>query len=266
MYGWAGTIIDIDLSSGKVEKRPFEQSRGREYLGGRGINSMILYGEIKPGTDASSPENLLIFGTGPLGGTLAPSANRLSVTAKSFSYNGVGTSNVGGFFGPELKWAGYDHLLIRGKADEPVYLWIDDDQVELRPAKHLWGKSTWEADRIIKEELGAPKIKVACIGPAGEKLVRFSTIIFTLYRAAGQTGMGAVMGSKNLKAVAVRGTKSIEVAKPELLKRLTREITQRIMKNETYPFFSVHGTPPIMMMDNATGAPWPSFAQHSRAR
>ncbi len=129
MYGWAGTILDVDLSSGKIRKEPLGGSLRRDYLGGRGINSRILYSEVRPGTEALSPENVLIFGTGPLGGTLAPSSNRMSVTARSFAYDGLGTSNVGGSFGPELKWAGYDHIVVRGKAEEPVYLLIDDGQV-----------------------------------------------------------------------------------------------------------------------------------------
>lgn len=254
MHGWTGNILDVDLSSGRIEKRPLEENLRRQYLGGRGINSRLLYDQVKPGTDHSSPENLLIFGTGPLGGTIAPAANRLSVTAKPLSYSGVGTSNVGGKFAPELKYAGYDHILLRGKADEPVYLWIDDDRVELRPARHLWGKTTWETDRLVREELGDDEIKVAAIGPGGEKLVRYACIMFTMYRSAGMTGMGAIMGSKNLKAVAVRGTKSITVAQPKVLKSLTREITDRIMKSEFYPFFSVHGTPATVMMDNERGA------------
>ncbi len=253
MYGWAGSILDIDLSSGRIAKRPFEEGMGRLYLGGRGINSRILFDEVKAGTKLLSSENILIFGTGPLGGTLVPSANRMSVTAKSPMYDGVGTSNVGGSFGPELKYAGYDHIIIRGKANEPVYVWIDDDFVELRAAGHLWGKSTWEADHIIRAELGDPEIKVAAIGPAGEKLVKYACIMFTKYRAAGQTGMGAVMGSKNLKAVAARGTKSLKVAKPDLLIRLIQEITQRIKANKNYSIFSVHGTPSTIGVENEIG-------------
>ncbi len=253
MYGWAGTILDVDLSSGKIEKRPFNRSLGKEYLGGRGINSKALYEGVKPGIDPLSPENLLIIGTGPLGGTIAPASNRMSITAKSPLYDGVGLSNAGGRFGPEMKWAGYDQLIIRGQAAEPVYLWIDDDRVELRSAKHLWGKMTWDTDKIIKDELGDPEIKVAAIGPAGEKLVRYDVIMFTLYRCAGQTGMGAVMGSKHLKAIAVRGTQSIHVAKPELLGQLVFEMNQRIMKNPIYPYFSVHGTPMFMLMASEGG-------------
>ncbi|MFA4837725.1 MAG: aldehyde ferredoxin oxidoreductase N-terminal domain-containing protein, partial [Dehalococcoidia bacterium] len=274
MYGWAGTMLDIDLSSGKIKKEPLDRSLGKDYLGGRGINSRILFSEVRPGIDAASPENVLIFGTGPLGGTIAPSSNRMSVTAKSFAYDGIGTSNAGGSFGPGLKWAGYDHVLIRGKAEEPVYIFIDDDQVTLRPAKHLWGKSTWDTDRLIRKELGDPDIKVAAIGPAGEKLVRFAVIMFTMYRAAGMTGMGAVMGSKNLKAVAVRGTGSIRVADPKRLKQLTREITDRIMQNPFYPYFSVHGTPASMLVADRAGmlsvrnfqqaSPWEGAANFSK--
>ncbi|MDD5092866.1 MAG: aldehyde ferredoxin oxidoreductase family protein [Dehalococcoidia bacterium] len=253
MYGWAGTILDVDLSCGKIRKEPFDQSLGKDYLGGRGINSRILFSEVRPGIDAASPDNLLIFGTGPLGGTVAPSANRMSVTAKSFAYPGIGMSNVGGSFGPELKWAGYDHVVIRGRAEEPVYIFIDDDTVTIRPAKHLWNRNTWETDRLIKNELGDPNIKVASIGPAGEKLVRFAVILFTMHRVAGMTGMGAVMGSKNLKAIAVRGTGSIRVADPKRMIALTREITNRIMQNPYYRYFSVHGSPASMLVADKAG-------------
>lgn len=253
MSGWAGAILYVDLSKGAIEKKRLEEKMGRDYLGGRGINSRILYDDVKPGTDALSPENVLIFGTGPLAGTMAPSPNKTNVTAKSTLYTGVGQSNAGGRFPAELKHAGYDHLVIRGKAEEPVYLWIDDDKVELRSAKELWGKSTWETEHIIQEELGDPEIKVGSIGPAGERLVRFCSILFTLYRSASQTGMGTVMGSKNLKAVAVRGTKSVKVANPKLLKSLTQEINQRMYKGMTYPLFSTHGSPIFIETDSTLG-------------
>lgn len=253
-YGWAGAILEVDLSSGQIRKISLEEDLRRQYLGGRGINSRLLYDNVRPGTAASSPGNVLIFGTGPLAGTIAPAANRLSVTAKPFSYNGVGTSNVGGKFAPELKYAGYDHLLIKGRADEPVYLWIDDDQVVLRSAKHLWGKTTWETDQIIREELGDKEINVAAIGPAGENIVWFACIMFNMYRAAGMTGMGAVMGAKNLKAVAVRGTNSINVAQPDVLKNKSLGLIQRIKNNDFYPAFSVHGTAATILLDNKRGA------------
>jgi aldehyde:ferredoxin oxidoreductase len=252
MYGWAGIILDVDLSSGRIEKKPFEEELGVKYIGGRGINSRILYNELKPGINPFSPENIIIFGTGPLAGTIAPSPSKLNVTAKAH-YNYLGTSNAGGRFASELKWAGYDHIIMRGKAPEPVYLWIDDDVIELKSAKHLWGKDTWETERIIKEELGDRDVKIASIGPAGENLVTFSSITFSLYRSAAQTGMGAIMGSKNLKGIAVRGTKSIEVAKPTSLKRLTKDIIDRMMKNHTYSFMSVHGTPAFTYSYNERG-------------
>lgn len=241
MYGWVGTVLEVDLSSGQTTKRPLEKALRANYIGGRGINSRILYEEVKPGTDPFGPENRLIFGTGPLGGTLAPCPNRMSVTAKAF-YHGLGTSNVGGSFAPELKWAGYDHIVFRGKAEKPVYLWIYDDQVEVRPATHLWGRTTWEAEKMIQAELGSSKIRVASIGPGGENRVVFASITFTRYRSAAQTGMGAIMGSKNLKAVAVQGSKTVRVARPEALKKLTRELTQRIRQNQTYPMMNLHGT------------------------
>lgn len=253
MYGWAGTILDVDLSSGNIEKRPVDTNIRKKYLGGRGVNSMLLYEGVKPGIDPLGPENMLIFGTGILAGTMVPASSRINVTAKTPVYKGVGVSNAGGSFAPELRRAGYDHIIMRGAAGEPVYLWIDDDHIELRCAAHLWGKSTWETEQMIKEELGDPDIKVCSIGVAGEKLVHFAGIIFNLYRAAGQSGMGAVMGSKKLKAVAVRGTKSIEVAKPDEIKRISHNLVKRIITNPAHPKQSTIGTGGTLMRENSLG-------------
>ncbi|MBW1840048.1 MAG: aldehyde ferredoxin oxidoreductase, partial [Deltaproteobacteria bacterium] len=150
MYEWAGRILRIDLSSGKIAKEPLDKTLMENYIGGRGINSRILYDEVKPKIDGFAPENRLIFGTGPLSGTKAPSSGRCTVSAKSPLTGILGDSNFGGFFGPELKFAGYDQVVIQGKADKPVYLWIEDDRVEIKPAGHLWGKTTWETETIIK--------------------------------------------------------------------------------------------------------------------
>jgi len=259
MYGWAGTILRVDLSSGKIEKEPLSEELRRNYLGGRGINSRILYDEVRPGTDPFAPENRLIFGTGPLSGTLT-AAGRLTVTAKSPITYIHGDANAGGHFSPELKYAGYDHIVFTGKADKPVYLWIDDDNVELRDARHLWGKTTDVTDRMLKEELGYPgkatgeavkeemgdpkfhPIHIAYIGPGGENLVRFACVMTDLYGACGRTGMGAVMGAKNLKAVAVRGTKGVKLAQPEVFRTLALNSIQRLMQNRMYALNTAYGT------------------------
>jgi len=141
MYGWAGTLLRVDLSSGRIQKQPLNENLRFNYLGGRGINSRILYEEVRPGTDALSPENRLIFGVSPFTGTGLVNSGRCHATAKSPLTGILGDSNSGGHFGPEMKWAGYDHMVFEGRSDTPMYLWIDDDKVEIRDASHLWGKT-----------------------------------------------------------------------------------------------------------------------------
>ena len=247
MYGWTGTILRVDLSSGTIEKEPLSDRLRLNYLGGRGINSRILYDGLKPGVDALSPENRLIFGTGPIVGTVAPSSSRLTVTAKSPLTGIVGYGNAGGGFSPELKWAGYDHIVFTGKAERPVYLRIENDLVELRAADHLWGKTTHETEDEIRRELGDSTIKIASIGLGGENLVRYATIILDSYCSGGRPGMGAVMGSKNLKAVAVKGTKGVQVPNPEAFMQAARDLSQRIVNQHSYKGIAYFGTPYITM-------------------
>jgi aldehyde:ferredoxin oxidoreductase len=241
MYGWMGTIIRVDLTKGKIVKEPLSEELRHGYLGGRGINVRILYDEIKPGTDGLAPENILLFGTGPLTGTPVASG-RLNITAMSPLTGILGDSNAGSHFAPELKYAGYDHIIFTGKADKPVYLWIDNDNVELRDAQHLWGKMSTETQNAIKKELGDSRIQVTCIGPAGENLVRLASITVGAHGCCGRCGVGAVMGSKNLKAVAVRGTKGVKVADPEALRKYVLGLKQKMMDNKAYETFSKHGS------------------------
>lgn len=242
-YGWTGTILRIDLTEERVVKEPLSPKMACNFLGGRGVNAKLLFDEVTVETDPLSPENRLILGTGPLTGTLGPSAGRMTITAKSPLTGIFGDSNVGGHFGAELKFAGYDHVVIRGKAKRPVFLWIDDENVELRDATLLWGKTTYEADKIIRtEEIGDMDIRTLTIGPAGENLVRFACIVGDLYRAAGRCGMGAVMGSKNLKAIAVRGSKPIRIAKPEKYIDLVEKLFQLVYKSAKYEEWSIQGT------------------------
>ncbi|MFC1670259.1 aldehyde ferredoxin oxidoreductase family protein [Spirochaetota bacterium] len=236
MTGPEGTILYVDLGNGKVEKEALTADMRKKYAGGRGINVRILLDEVAPGIDALSEENALIFGTGVLSGTSAPAPARFNVTAKSPLTGIVGDSNAGGHFGPALKRAGIDHLVLRGRADKPVYLWIDDGKVELRSAGNVWGKNIREAEEIIKDELGDKKISVAAMGQAGENLVRLANVIHQ-ERSASRTGMGAVMGSKNLKALAVRGTKDIYIHNPEVFKKRSRELTKALVKSDKYEFF-----------------------------
>lgn len=211
--GLAGKILRVDLSNNKVSTEDTERY-ARRFIGGRAINSFILLNEMKPQTKWSDPENMLIFGVGCLVGTLVPGACRVSVDTKSAFNNGKGSANFGGHFGPELKYAGFDNAVITGKAEAPVYLWIHDGSAELRDASSIWGKTTYETEEILQQELGDSRIEVASIGPAGENLVRGSCIIGDCAKAAGGSGVGCVMGSKKLKALAVRGHGQVRVAHP----------------------------------------------------
>ncbi len=241
-YGWAGTILNADLTTGKMEREALSPAFARKYLGACGFNSARLFEWVKPNVDALSPENVLMFGVGTLNGTLGPCSARLTVTAKSPLTGIFGDSNMGGHFSTELKFAGYDQVNMFGKADQPVYLWIDNDNIELREATHLWGKTTWDTARMIKDEIGDPFIQVICIGPAGENLVRFANIMCPTKKAAGRTGMGAVMGSKNLKAVAVRGSKDLPIARPDEFLDVCKKMREEIVSEE----LSEMGTPYLM--------------------
>ena len=214
MYGWAGIILRVNLTDGKIEKQPLPGGLRTKFIGGRGINDKILFDEVKAKTDAFDPENRIIFGTGPLTGTIAAGAGRFNVTSKS-PLGFLGDGNCGGHWAPELKFAGYDHIVAWGKSDKPVYLNISDDDVELRDAKHLWGLDTWQTQKAIRDELKDEEIQIVCIGQAGENLVRIANVRTGLKHAAGRTGTGAVMGSKHLKAIAVSGSKGIKIADPE---------------------------------------------------
>ncbi len=227
MYGWAGNILRINLTERKVEREPTAHY-AEQFIGGRGVGAKLLYDALEPGVDPFDPRNPLLLNVGPLTGTTLAGSGRVDVTARSPLTRLRAKSNFGAYWGPELKYAGYDHLFIRGKADRPVYLWIENDRVEFRDAGHLWGKDTYETQRLIKDELGDPDVKVVCIGPAGEKLVRFACLLTETGDAAGRTGMGAVMGSKNLKAIAVRGTGPVRLARPKEFLDLALKIHQEI--------------------------------------
>jgi aldehyde:ferredoxin oxidoreductase len=214
MGGLAGKILRVDLGNRKISTEDTEKY-ARFYLGGRALNSFLLLNELSPGTRHSDPENMLIFGVGCLVGTLAPGACRVSIDTKSAYNQGKGSANFGGHFGAELKFAGFDHVVITGKSPEPVYLWVHDGEVEIKSAASLWGRTTGETEARLREELGDPRVQVASIGPAGENGVRGSIIFTTPGKAAAGSGVGWVMGNKNLKAIAVRGRGEIRTADPK---------------------------------------------------
>ena len=225
--GLAGKILRVDLGSKKITTEDTEKYAKR-YIGGRAINNFILLNGLAPQTKWSDPENMLIFGVGCLEGTLAPGACRVSIDTINVFNNGKGSANAGGYFGPELKYAGFDHVVITGKAESPVYLWIHDGEAEIRDASSIWGKTTFETEEILQRELGDNRVEIASVGPAGENLVKGSCIIIDCCKAAGGSGVGCVMGSKRLKAIAVRGHGAIQVAEPERFINAVNTALQKI--------------------------------------
>lgn len=203
-------ILRVNLTSKKIIMEPSSKYVS-QWIGGRGFNSRIMYKELTPDIKPLDPENKLIFSVGPLTGTMVPGSGRTEIAAKSPANGLLGMSSMGGFWGPELKYAGFDSLIVEGKSKKPVYIAIDNDDVQIRSAKDLWGMDCYQTPGAIRNSLSDPDIQVACIGPAGENQVVYATIQSRLGNSAGRTGMGAVMGSKNLKALAVRGTKGISI-------------------------------------------------------
>jgi len=251
LYGYAGRILHIDLATGKTHVEPLNEEYAKKYVGGIGLGIRLWLDYSKPGVDPFSPENPLVLTTGPISGTIWPTGgNGHAFVAKSPQSYGVGEAKSHGSFGTELKRAGYDTVIFKGKAEKPVYVWIDDDSVQLLDASHLMGKSPADTEDTIREELGDYYIRVAAIGTAGEKLVRIACIINDKTRAAGRTGMGAVMGSKNLKAIAVRGTHDVTVAKPEEFMEYVKEFHER-MKGPATQKYRTLGTPENVLVHNA---------------
>lgn len=253
-YGYNGKILRVDLSSGKISVDEPDEVFYRRYIGGRSLALYYLLKELEPGVDPLGPDNMLIFATSVITGAPLPGTSRFSVAARSPLTETYGESEAGGFFGPELKFAGYDAVIIKGKADKPVYLWIHDGEVEIRDAGKIWGKTGKEVQEGIREELGDDKVRVALIGPAGEKLVRFACIVNELKHVNGRGGMGAVMGSKNLKAVAVRGTKRVEAKEPDTVKSLAKWFSENYMKNPDTSGLHRLGTSILVLPHNELGA------------
>ena len=245
----------MNLSTKRISKEPLNMEWARGYIGGRGLNSRTLYSEVDPETDPMGPENRLIVGVGPCNGTLIAGSSRLTITAKSPLSGFHGDASTGATFGAEIKYAGYDQIIIQGKSAKPVYLWIEDEKVEIRDATQLWGKSTGQTIASLEREIKDPSIGVLAIGPAAENLVKFATIAGRMGRTAGRAGMGTVMGSKKLKAIAVRGTKGVKVANPEGLEETFRE-AQRLSieeNREQYEFFERFGPPQLSQRSNQRG-------------
>ncbi len=204
--GYNGKILRVNLTTGAISEEVPPEIVYRTYMGGSALSSYYLLKELNAGVDPLGPENKLVFMSSVISGAPLPGLTRYTVAARSPLTGAFGEAEAGGFFGPELKMAGFDGVIVEGKAAKPVYIWIKDGKAEIRDASKIWGKDTGEAERLIREELGDNRIRVAQCGPAGEKLVRYACVVNELKHANGRTGMGAVMGSKNLRAIAVRGT------------------------------------------------------------
>ncbi|MGD8506518.1 MAG: aldehyde ferredoxin oxidoreductase N-terminal domain-containing protein, partial [Candidatus Bathyarchaeota archaeon] len=246
--GYVGKILRVDLSSGKASSEDLNEEWARLFIGGKGLGAKYLYEEAKPGVDPLSPDNTLILMTGPLAGTTAPCAPKYAIYTKSPLTNAFLDSYMGGYLGAELKFAGFDGVIVKGKAEKPVYLWITDGEAELRDAKNLWGLDIHETEKRIREELEDKEVKVAAIGPAGEKFARIACITVDLYRHAGRGGTGAVMGSKNLKAIAVRGHQGVSVPNIEEFIELSKEITKNDVLTEENIWAKTDGTPGFLQM------------------
>lgn len=246
--GYAGQILYVNLSDGSMVKKPLEREFVLKYIGGRGFSSRILWEELGPHLDPFSPENVLILAAGPLSGTPAPSASRLIIAAKSPMTGGIGDASSGGYFAPELKYAGFDAIVFKGRSPEPVYLWVEDGKAELRSAKRLWGRKIHETSELLKEEIGDEDIHICAIGPGGENRVRYACVVTDEEGVNGRTGVGAVMGSKNLKAVAVRGSLDVRIADPRRFRKgidayretLTGEVWTEVLRRLGTPNLVEH--------------------------
>jgi len=261
--GYHGVILEIDLTTGTIEKREYSAEDVEKFVGGRGLGMKILWDRLsEPGINPLSPENPLMFMPGPFSGFPIPSASRTTVVTKSphtsplqsdYSYaSTVCYSSMGGFFGPEIRFAGYDGIVVIGKAPSPVYIMIDDDEIEIRDAQQFWGMKTDEFDKIFIEELGDQRFKTCYIGPAGENLVEYACIINTAARAAGRGGTGCVMGSKNLKAIAIRGSQMPETADHKQFLEFLEKTRNSVLLKLAKPFLS-NGTASGLELLNIAG-------------
>jgi aldehyde:ferredoxin oxidoreductase len=251
MYGWKGKILRVNLSSEKITTEPLSENIAEAFIGGKGLGAYILYSELKPNIDPLGPENKLIFATGPLTGTIMPGSAKYAVMALSPLTKILGEAYSGGFFGPELKFAGYDAIVVEGKAESPVYIWIYNDDVEIRDASNIWGKDVAETVnevRLITDK----KARVACIGTAGEKLVKIACIMNDIINAAGRCGLGAVMGSKKLKAVAVRGTQKIQLYDEKKFREFAKKAYEEAWAGWGV-FLNKYGTAGVLEPLNETG-------------
>jgi aldehyde:ferredoxin oxidoreductase len=252
---WAGKILRVNLTAGTVTPEPLNMDWARAYLGSRGLGSKYLVEEVNPKVDPLSADNKIIWATGPLTGTMASTGGRYTVITKSPLTGAIACSNSGGYWGAELKMAGWDMVIFEGKSPKPVYLFISDDTAELRDAGHLWGQSVWKTEEILKSSLQDPLLRVSSIGKSGENGVLYAAVVNDLHRAAGRSGVGTVMGSKNLKAIAVRGTKGVgNVHNPKAFMAAIKEKKKILAENGvTGQGLPAYGTQVLMNVINEVG-------------
>ncbi|MHA1753731.1 MAG: aldehyde ferredoxin oxidoreductase family protein [Candidatus Helarchaeota archaeon] len=255
VYGYIGKYLKVDLRTESIEEFEFEEDILKKFIGGLGLGAYIAYKEIPVGADGLDEGNLLIFMTGPITASGAPACSRFEVIAKSPLNNFIGAANAGGFFGPELKLSGYDGIIFKNKAKEPVFLVIKDGEASIEDASKLWGLDTYETEDKIFEMMGDKTYKIASIGPAGEKLVKFASIMNDRGRALGRLGLGAVMGSKNLKAIACKKKKGVKVPiyNSKKFREISRSINKKFKENFLMKFFSTYGTPIFISMGSIYG-------------
>ena len=252
---WAGKILRVNLTAGTVTPEPTNMEWAKAYLGSRGLGSKYLVEEVSPKVDPLSPENKIIWATGPLTGTMASTGGRYTVITKGPLTGAIACSNSGGYWGAELKMAGWDMIIFEGKSPKPVYLYINDDVAELRDAGHLWGQSVWKTEETLKTTLQDPLLRISCIGKAGENGVLYAAVVNDLHRAAGRSGVGTVMGSKNLKAIAVRGTKGVgNIRDPKAFMAATKAAKKVLADNGvTGQGLPAYGTQVLMNVINEIG-------------
>jgi len=253
MFGYAGRVLRIDLTRRVTTTEPYDPEIARRFLGGRGFSAYTLYTEVPTGADPLGPDNKVIVSTGPLSGTLVPGAGKTDITTKSPETGGYASASVGGLLCAELKYAGYDAIIVEGISQSPVYLFIDDDLVELRDASHLWGKGSLTVEEQLKTELGEA-FQIASVGPAAENLVSYACITHDFGRQAGRGGVGTVLGAKKLKAIAVRGSKSIPIADVETFRTLSRAMFKACMESDAAEVWQKYGTAGVVSWANEIGA------------
>ncbi len=252
-FGYMGKILWVDLSTETIENQELPEEIYKSYIGGRGLSARILYDDLSADLDPLHPNNEVIFMTGPYTGMAAPGAARFEITTLSPLTKFLGAANAGGFFGSSLKRAGFDGVVIRGKAKDPVYLWVNEDEAELKDATNLWGKDTFETEDLIKAELENDRIRIASIGQAGENLIPYAAVMCDKGRAAARSGAAAVLGSKNFKAIACFGKKQVQIAHKEKFQEVIAYYNKKVKDDPIFQLLQLYGSNGFLIVQLITG-------------